>query len=451
MGSITYDFLADSILFDQNEIDTNFKSLSDNQIENLLVDYRSHCLKNLAELQLEVVNNKSSLKVLSGIEKVNYQMLKQGALYFDQFVIYDPLFEFGHIKNEATNAISQYLGFEQATGIDRPKLVKTVKLLKDITPLIAANYVKILPLSYAFEPPKEIPIHLPINYYADSLPKELLNFCRERAVLKSMKKADIGWLIMDKNDYTPGIYITFKDLDEKFGMMFNYFYQKFEKTETPNKYITTMELANYPMDKKTWDVWTYQSINRTSKAVVDKIYYENMVACDLNATYLTNNSFTADILTQSLGAKETIETAAATQFMNIDLPFLDKIDSGKLMNIREYEADIFTNFRIELERQFRELRNVHDKKEIKLRQENIIHELGVVQVKKINQKFTQLKQKGIVDAVLLIGGLAGTIQTAGWSLLASAIATVSGYKTYREYKDQLKENPSYLLWKTIKK
>jgi hypothetical protein len=212
-----------------------------------------------------------------------------------------------------------------------------------------------------------------------------------------------------------------------------------------------MSLAEYPMDKKEWDIWAFQSVSRSAKAVVDKIYYENLVASNLKATYLTDNLFTSTLLTKNLSVKETVETASATQFMNMELPFLDKVDIDKLMTIRNFEADTFTNFRTELEKQFRELRTVSDPKEIKLRHENIIHELGNVQVKKIDQKLKSLKRKGFVDGALLLGGLAGTIQTAGWSLLASALATVSGYKSYQEYKDSLLENPSYLLWKVIKK
>ena len=136
--------------------------------------------------------------------------------------------------------------------------------------------------------------------------------------------------------------------------------------------------------------------------------------------------------------------------MNLELPFLDNVNIDKLMAIRTHEAELFTNFRLELEKQLRELRTVSDPQEIKLRQENIVHEFGTVQVHKINQKLDSLKRKGIADGVLLLGGLAGTVQTAGWSLIASALAAASGYKNYRDYKDKLVENPSYLLWKVLK-
>lgn len=450
MGSIAYDFLANSILFDSKAIDNLYSSLSDSQLENLLQDYRQHCLTNISDLTKEITNNKSTLKVLSSIEKVPYETLKQSALYFDQFVIYDPLFKFTHIENETSKVVTTFLGF-QKNGINRKDLAEAAKLMKVITPMIAADYVKILPISYNFEPPKQTLINLPINYYADELPKEIIQYFRERAIVKSMEKKNEGWSVLDSNDLTPGLFITFDGLDQKHGSIYHFFYQEFEKTTDPNKFITKMSLAPYPMDKETWDLWKFQSINSSSKAVFDKIYIENLIANNLNTTYLTDNTFTSNLLTKNLSANETVETSSASQFMNLELPFLDKVDIDKLMTIRTHEADLFTNFRMELERQFRELRTVTDPQEIRIRQENILHELGNVQVKKINQKLNSLKRKGFADAALLIGGLAGTVQTAGWSLLASALATVSGYKSYREYKDNLTENPSYLLWKVLKK
>lgn len=451
MGSITYNFLADSILFNDEEITNSYASLTDSQLENILQDYREHCLKNISDLTKEVKENKSSLKVLSSIEKMPYETLKQGALYFDQFVIYDPLFELSSPKSKVNDVVSEYLGF-QKNEIDRKQVAEAAYLLKSVTPMIAANFLKILPLSKPFEPPKDLPLTLPINYYADDLPKELMEYCRKRAIVKSMTKVESGgWRILDKHDLTPGIFVTFEDLHGFNGSQYNYFYQEFEKTEWPDQFIVKMKLAEYPMNENEWNTWVFQSVNRSAKTVVDKIYLENLIANDLGATYLTDNTFTSNLLTQNLSAKETVETASASQFMNIELPFLDKIDIEKLMNIRTFEADTFTNFRIELEKQFRELRLVKDPYEIKLRQENIIHELADVQVKKINQKFDSLKRKGFIDAALLVGGLAGTVQTAGWSLLASALATFSGYKSYREYKDSLTDNPSYLLWKVMKK
>ena len=175
MGSITYDFLANSILFNDDEIENEFSSLNDNQLEKLLNDYREHCLTNNNDLINEVKSNNSTLKVLSSIEEIPYDTLLQSSLYFDQYVIYDPLFRFTHTESETSKVISEYLRFE-SNGINRKDLAKTVKLLKKITPMVAADYVKILPISYNFEPPKDTPINFPINYYADLLPEDIMQY-----------------------------------------------------------------------------------------------------------------------------------------------------------------------------------------------------------------------------------------------------------------------------------
>jgi hypothetical protein len=120
------------------------------------------------------------------------------------------------------------------------------------------------------------------------------------------------------------------------------------------------------------------------------------------------------------------------------------------MEIRKYEEDVFTNFRFELERNFRELRNINDPNEIKIKKENILHELNEVQVDKISKTLKEINRKKLTDAILLIGGLIGASQTGGISLLASAVALAKGYKDFKEYSEKVKENPSYLLW-TIQK
>lgn len=120
------------------------------------------------------------------------------------------------------------------------------------------------------------------------------------------------------------------------------------------------------------------------------------------------------------------------------------------MEVRNFEQDTFTNFRIELEQQFRELRFVTDAKELKERQENILHELGVVGVNKINAKLKSIKKKSLLDGAIILGGLAGSVISGGWTLIGAAVAGASGYKSYLDYKQNLQENPSYLLWKVLK-
>lgn len=449
MGTIPYNFLSESILFDEKEINSQFSSLSDEVIEKLLQDYREYCLKNITDITKEITQNKSSLKVLSSLEKIPFDVLKQGSLYLEQFILYDPLFKYTQTENETSKILTRYLGFDKNT-INRSKLSVTLKFLKSITPMIVGDFIKILPISYNFEPSKETPINFPINYYADVLPDDIMKYFRDNAIVQSMIKEKGGWRILDNQDLTPGLIITFKDHDENHGSIFHYFEGEVDKIDS-NSFSTKMELAKYPMDKNIWSAWVFQSINSSSKAIFDKIFIENLIANDLKATYLTDNTFTANLLTNNLEVKGNVETTLASQFMNLELPFLDNIDINKLMEIRTNEVDLLNNFRTELDKQIIELRAIKDLKEIQQRKEYIIREISNVQIKKIDEKLNRIKKNIFMDAILTIGGLAGTVQTSGWSLLSVALATISGFKTYKEYKEKITENPYYLLWKVLKK
>jgi hypothetical protein len=80
----------------------------------------------------------------------------------------------------------------------------------------------------------------------------------------------------------------------------------------------------------------------------------------------------------------------------------------------------------------------------------VFHELNEVQVQKIRQKVDYVNKQVFVNSLIGIGGLAGSFSTGGFSLLATALALGKGYKDFVDYKEKVKENPSYLLWK-IKK
>ena len=451
MGSICFDFLINSFLFNENEIVKQYKDHSDDNLQHELTRYRNFILSKRTDLVNDILAKKSSLKVFSTVEKIPEVTLKQSALYIDQFVIDDPLFKLGRQRNAQSNTMEEYLGY-QKNSLDRKSLTSIIRLLKSITPMVAANYVKLLPVSFAFEPQKNTPIYFSENYFEDQLPPNISKFCKENAIIKSMTEAKgSGWSVLQENDLTPGLFIGFGDDWMKNGMMYHYFEQEFFPTEDPTIFHAAMKLAEYPMQEDVWAVWAKQSVNRTAINLVDKTMREIAIATSLQSTFFTDMAFTGELINQSIETTVTPSTITTEHILNIKVPFIDKVDIQKLMDVRENEQETFTNFRMELEKEFRELRFVTDEKELKERQQNIMHELGVVGVNKINTKLGSLRKKSILDGLIVIGGLAGGVASGGWSLLATAVSAASGYKSYVEYKQALNENPSYLLWKVLKK
>lgn len=448
MGSITYNFLADSILFHEDSLSNNFKNETDNRLEKELQDYRQFCISNYQELIKEILDRKSFLKVFSSTEQTSIKLLKQTALYIDQFILPDPLFKQTEAVSKISNVTAKYLGYKETT-FDRNKLANSCSYLKSITSMVAGNYVKIFPLSYYFERP-EIPFYAPKDYFNDILPTEVLNYFRENAIVSSLEKMNSGgWQIMEGKLYPcRGIAIDFKNSDLYSGVIYHLFQTEVLNVDKETGIVEYRQtLPDTPPENDLFLAWIRQSVNSASRKYFDEVFLENMIAADLNSTYLCNNLFTSNLVSKQFTVNDSIQTYTANKILNIELPFLEEIDIDKLMNVRELDADIFTNFRIELEKQFRELRTISDEKQLQLKTDNILHELNEVQGQKIKQKITHINQQMGINSVLALGGLSASFQTAGASLIATALAVAKGYKDYRDYKEKVIENPAYLLWK----
>ncbi|WP_142685412.1 hypothetical protein [Chitinophaga polysaccharea] len=197
-------------------------------------------------------------------------------------------------------------------------------------------------------------------------------------------------------------------------------------------------------------LWVKQSVNQAAIAHYEELRKDTYLSGVLGSSILLNKKFESDILNQEIGDNGSIAEFAATQMLNIELPFMANIDVRKLMDIRNYEAEVFTNFRLELEKNFRDLRSVTDPSLLKQKIENVFHELNDVQGQRIKMKFNHLRKQVALNTIFGVGGLAGAFASGGTSLIATMIALGRGFKDYREYKEKMIDNPAYFLWR-IKK
>jgi hypothetical protein len=451
MGSIAYDFLTSSILFHPKSLETHFKNESEERIKIELENYRNFCLKNEAVLMKEITERKSHLKTFKSEENVSISFLKQTALYIDQFIVQDPLFKETKAINESSNITSNYIGYQE-TKFDKEKISHASKYLKDVTPMIAADYLKIFPISYYFEI-DDVPFYEPKDQFNDILPRPILEFIKQNMEVCSMEKSDRGWKLL-KGPLKPcrGISISFRDMDVLSGYVFHLLEQEvIDFNEETRKVTFRNTLPKYPPNDDQFLAWVNQSMNSSAGNFFKKLYDENIIATKLQSTYLCKDSFSAELISKFMYSQDNIQTTTANNLLNLELSFLENINLERLMQIRENESDIFTSFRLELERNFRELRELTDPKLISLKSENIAHELGEIQVNLINKKFESLKKHFVLDATLAVAGLSMSMLTGGVSLIGTAIAAAKGYKDYISFRDEVKENPAYLLWKVLKK
>ena len=103
MGTKIFDFLTESFLFNDDNIESLFTKYSDNQLKIELSKYREFVLT--SDLESEIINNCSTshLNVFSGQKYLPHSFLKQSAFYVEKQIINDPLFSLTHISSKFNN------------------------------------------------------------------------------------------------------------------------------------------------------------------------------------------------------------------------------------------------------------------------------------------------------------------------------------------------------------
>ena len=451
MGSKVFDFLGESFLFDDSLISEQFSGVAEAEILRELVRYREFCLSASSELEQEVSSNTSNLKLFSGIRHVSPRLLKQSAFYVEQHILYDPLFELTWDLVGTKPKLGAFFGMKESP-FSKKSLTGIIKYLKNLTPMVAANYVKLLPTSYFLEPPEQIPFRHSETGFADILPEPLMKFFWDNAIVESIKIKDGRMTVDGGLEIGRSINVRFKD--HGFEDARPYLLPQEHVLSVDNEKSTAEVvwiMPDTPPDPDKFDRWVFQSTNQTAEHLYKRIVLENTYAVRFGASYLSNSPFVFKLLEQIVPVEDNIQTNTANALMSMELPFLDKVDVETLMRVRQEEGEAFQSFRLELDKQLRELRLVKDPEALKIKAENVMHELSEVQVNQINQKLAYLKKRFVAEAMIAAGTLLSAVQSSSTILPVALLAAFQSYKSLAEYQGQKKDNPAFFLWKVLKK
>lgn len=220
--------------------------------------------------------------------------------------------------------------------------------------------------------------------------------------------------------------------------------------EQKGKFECTMNLPDTPPDLDEFMAWVNQSFYLSCKNLYSDVFRKNLIAAKFGASYLSESQFIFNLLKQFFPSKDKIATNTANILINMELPFLENVDIATIMKVRMNYGEDFQNFRLHLDKQFRDLRLIKDSEELKIKAENALHELSEVQINAIKQRVRQIRRSSwILDGTILIGSLATAIQTGGVSIAVLAVAAARGYKPFTDYSNQLRQNPAFFLWKVL--
>lgn len=451
MGSKIYDFLTESVLFDDSLIEEQFASIPEGEIRQELGRYREHWFANCAEIQQEVQTDQSALKLFSGFKATNPRLLKQTALYVHQQILTDPLFDLGREANPDADAFNAVFGL-RTPKFDKREVVKAVRYLKALTPMVTGDYVKFFPTSRFFEPLPQIPLTYSRTGFAERVPKELIEFFHSNAHVTSAKaegdSISFGWPL----ERGRGIAVIFKDHPiVEAGQLFFLAEQEFESVDRERRTAKSKFYmpATLPTPER-FDSWVTQSINQSSGHVYRRLCIEMAVADNFGANHLSNSEFIFKLVGQIAPVKGEETITPVNALLNVNLPILEKIDIETLMKVRRDE-EAFAEFRLEWDRQLKTLRGISDPDVLKTRMDEVVRELTEVQVAKVDRAVTDLKKRLLRDLLIVgAGTLAGGIQSGGFGIVGAAMAGLQGYRSYSDYKRAKRQNPAFFLWKVLR-
>ena len=329
--------------------------------------------------------------------------------------------------------------------VNRMQLASAAAKMKDLTPMVAANYLKFFPLSYFGEAPDQTPVTYSETGFSDVLPAEVLDQYRKHAEVRSLIKGEEGLVVSDVLEVGRRIAVQFRGHYGDETMLFALFRnQDVSSSAEHNVLSVAMDLPDEPPPKDHFLWWVMQSIHQAARHHCEDVGKNLALAQELDCSLLTGSDFTYALLGES-GQQKSITDFTANCVLNLDLPYITDISVLDLMSVREHDGGTFQRFRAELESHLRELRAETDPAVVQAKAEDVMHELGVVQCAEIQQQLDRLKKTMPIS--VLVGGLSATLVTGGFSVAALVLALASGYPAYSEYRTRINLNPAYFLWR----
>jgi hypothetical protein len=188
-------------------------------------------------------------------------------------------------------------------------------------------------------------------------------------------------------------------------------------------------------------------VNQAALALFMGVENRLRMAASLNAVVGSPSELMFQAIQKAFNPKSSVPVQTANAFVNLDLPILAGITPEQVMRLRQDEGEAFKRFRLLLDQKLSGLRETGDPAETERLAALAVHELTEVRMDEIDGKMKTVKEKLAGNTILASLGLAAAIQTAGVGLLSTALAVANIGRTLIDYRQDVKRNPAFFLWK----
>ena len=451
MSNVAYTYLSESFLFREDSLSDQFSSITDSEVQAELVRYREYILRSQRDLENEATGDDSRLAIYFetvGRNRPSVDLLKQCGLYFDVALVDDPLFALTVPLHPQGEAATQLLGYNQRQAVERQKVLRTVLFMKALTPMVAADFLKFIPVSLQHESPPEIPVRYSETLFIEGIPKDLRTLFARYASVHSLQKSEGGWSFREGEPLVPsrGIHVEFQGLAEEF--VYHLFASKSVSFDDETVIARVMNwLPEEPPETEQFRTWVTQSVNQASQRVLLHLVKDVTNAGLLRSLLLTSSPFAAKVLAADPRTTTSLEADLARLALQVDVPVLTSVTVADLMRVRMQNGEAFQNFRRALQRKVRDLRNLDDPSALAGKLEEASHELTELQVQDVAASIRRLKRELTFEGLVAVASLAAIIPTGGMSLLPLMVAGSQASATLNRYLGEAKAHPAYFLWR----
>lgn len=443
MGSILFDFLNDSVLFDEGRAARQFSDLDDKRLVTELVRYRDHVLSHLGAIGDESIADDGALSVLGNADLSDVAELTKAAFYFDTVILTDPLFCLTPPPEDVAAQAAAMSGVQTPWQLDRAGVAAAVTLMRSLRFAVATGYVRFTPDTRGHVS-RVIPVLASDNLFTSLLPQEIRGLYYDVVKVDGISRAGVtnGFSFERLSPETSEISVRFSEDVGRSGRMWGYRYMETASMPSDESGKILRYMRQVPAGEGL-SRWVVQSVNRAAADHFSELEDRMAQAMSLKSGFLVDNAFEQRVLAGR--RKEDISTFGGDCIVDLDVPVLPGIPLDDILRVRADDGLAFANFRSTLQGKLRALRTEQDPVKTRAGVEDAVHELGEIQRIHIARNMESLRKKALFDVALGVASLAAA-PAAPWTLAGALAAVVKGREHYVNYLAQ-SDNPAFFLWR----
>lgn len=435
MSRLALDFLTESVLWSDADQSEQYSVLDDDQLRHELARYREHVLEQPIRMTQGLAATLSARDQGWGEGTV-----ARSALYFDEVLLPDPVFELTEWTRDGVFA------FE--TELPRADLVQAVRRMRALVPLVRLGRVRFIPSTLALEAPERQLLLYSEDNFEGEVPLELREWFRDRAQIRKVVTDGHGRrlvLVAPPDLDTSSIQVSFG----QHGRVHTYDHMRFLEFNEEDRSFTSAQMP--PTDEESLQAWVAQSLNRSAGGLLKDTITDAAIAWRMDSSFVTSCAVTAKLL-EGLPF-EGISPPSPGLALELELPMVENASVEQIAELIEREPEAFEAFRFELNAVVESIHAAEGHSERAAQARDAVNKLTREQVHAVDRKVREaraaLKWDIPMTAVQLGAGLLGLcagdpslgVLTAG--LLTGGLTATGTLRKHQEHHAL----PGYFLWK----